>query len=78
MILPSKHISSDRALLTVGAQVLGLLDRPRTVSHVWDSLRMRQERSSVFAYDWFILSLDLLFMLGAVEYQDGLLVKAKS
>ena len=32
MILPSKHLSQDRALLTVGAHVLTFLAHPKTVS----------------------------------------------
>jgi len=78
MILPSKHIAPDRALLTIGAEVLGLLDRPRTVSYLWDVLRKRRERGRVFGYDWFVLALDLLFVLGAVKYKNGSLVRSQS
>ena len=37
MILPSKHLPQDRALLTVGGHVLTFLARPKTVSALWDT-----------------------------------------
>jgi hypothetical protein len=70
MILPSKHISQEKALLTVGAKLLQLLDRPKTVSATWESMRISAEPVS---YDWFILALDLLYIIDAVEFRDGLL-----
>ena len=38
MILPSKHLSQDRALLTVGAAILQNLSRPATVSALWEKM----------------------------------------
>ena len=35
MILPTKGLALDRALLSVGAEVLRRLDRPKTVSRLW-------------------------------------------
>jgi hypothetical protein len=81
MILPTKHLAADRALLTLGARLLAALDEPRTVSSLWDRLRLHREvRSGRFplSYDWFVLSLDLLFMLGAISYRDGLVVRSST
>ena len=39
MILPTKHLREDQALIAVGAELLGLLDEPKTVSRLWDELR---------------------------------------
>jgi hypothetical protein len=81
MILPTKHLPTDRALLTVGARVLASLDEPRTVSSLWDRVRLkrdiRQHRAPM-SYDWFILSLDLLYLLGAVNFDSGLIRKGRS
>jgi hypothetical protein len=77
MILPSKHIGPDRALLTIGAEILANLDRPHSVSVVWDKIRARGGDHSRISYDWFLLALDLLFALGAVEYQSGALSRAR-
>lgn len=39
MILPTKHISQDEALIGVGATLLGHLSTPVTVSGLWERLR---------------------------------------
>ena len=39
MILPSKHLSQDRALLTIGARVLKHLRSSKTVSALWEELK---------------------------------------
>ena len=38
MILPSKHLSHNRALLTVGATILRHLTYPVTVSALWEQM----------------------------------------
>ncbi len=80
MILPSKHLSERRALLTVGSEILDLLDRPRTVSSVWEALRggKAEAKRRRLSYDWFVLALDLLFLVGAVALHDGLLTKPRT
>lgn len=78
MILPSKHLSQDRALLTVGAAILLHLAHPVTVSALWEQMpRSDGERKALppLRYDAFVLALDLLFLVGAVELRDGLLVR---
>lgn len=74
MILPSKHLSQDRALLTVGAVVLRQLDRPMTISALWektvDFLRSRPDPITL-RFDAFILTLDLLYLIDAVELVEG-------
>jgi hypothetical protein len=74
MILPSKHLPQERALLTVGANLLAVLERPMTVSALWQSLQ--QEDYAGLSFDWFVLALDLLYLLGAVQLRDGLLTRA--
>lgn len=72
MILPTKHVREDRALLTVGAEVLDLLRTSKTVSRLWsDFSRKRATGSSPVTYDWFILALDLLFSLGLIDFSRG-------
>lgn len=76
MILPTKHISPDRALLTVGGRILTNLSRPRTSSATWERIlaSTRGEIGGV-RYEEYVLALDLLFMIGAVELRDGLLYR---
>ena len=75
MILPTKHMRTDRSLLGVGAEVLQTLERPMTVSKLWDEIRSRRNRVDSAApidYRWFILSLDFLYMIQAVVLRRGL------
>lgn len=72
MVLPSKHISQEKALLTVGAELLKQLKRPKTVSATWDAVRKSEVHIS---FDWFVLALDLLYIIGAINIQNGLLIR---
>jgi len=79
MILPSKHLTQDRALLTVGAHVLTFLSRPKTVSALWEELNRHDAGQDTntrrINYDWFLLALDLLYALGSIELESGLVAR---
>ena len=78
MILPTKHLRPDRALLAVGADLLDCLGEPLTVSRLWDEIRTaRGDRtvSAPISYDWFVLALDLLFIVKSVQFDRGLIQK---
>ena len=81
MILPTKHLAPERALITVGAELLEILREPKTVSRTWDELRaLRHSRwpHGKTRFDWFVLALDLLFLLGTIRLEEGLLVRSDS
>ena len=47
MILPTKHITIERSLLGVGAEILTIIKkRPETISELWNKLRKNHEESS--------------------------------
>lgn len=78
MILPTKHIRADRALLSVGGDLLACLREPLTVSRLWAEIRAARGASTESApinYDWFVLALDMLYIVGAVEFDRGLVRK---
>lgn len=79
VILPSKHIPPNRALLTIGAEILKSLERPKTVSILWDAVRARDsiQIHGRIGYDWFVLALDLLFLTKAIEYRNGTLHRGR-
>jgi ABC-three component (ABC-3C) system Middle Component 6 len=70
MILPTKHISPERSLLGLGATVLQELDKPQTITRLWERLRPSANTGS---FERFILALDLLYALGTIEIDQGLL-----
>ncbi len=79
MILPTKDIAPDRCLLAVGAQILLQLDEPRSVNQTWERFkRWRTEHShfSPVSFSWFVLALDMLYALGAVELSQDVLAKS--
>ena len=80
MILPTKRLGEDRALLTLGGEVLLLLTEPKTVSRLWNELKAQRAArpgSTVITFDWFILALDLLYMMEAVELERGRLRRTR-
>ncbi|MFF0790866.1 ABC-three component system middle component 6 [Streptomyces sp. 73] len=78
MLLPTKGISAERALLTVAAQTLKQIDGPVTVSQAWARFREWRERegfSSPIPFWWFAYALDVLFAIGRIEVRDGVIVR---
>jgi hypothetical protein len=74
VILPTKYLPHDRALLSVGAEILAQLKEPRTVSELWECVRedrMKRVAAAPLSFDWFVLALNLLYAVTAVEYRNG-------
>jgi hypothetical protein len=78
MILPTKGLAPDRALLSVGGEVLRRLTRPKTVSRLWEQVGSRNSSLlGTISYDWFLMALNLLYLCGAVEFEEGRLRRAQ-
>lgn len=78
MILPTKHLSPDRAIISVASELFQLIGNRSTVSSVWNEVQNQCKvsgRQSDVPYDWFILSLDFLFIVGAIEENNGKLAR---
>jgi hypothetical protein len=72
VILPTKHLRTEQSLLGVGALLLARLRRPKTVSALWEAVKTEP---SVGSYPRFILALDLLYSLEAIELRKGSLTR---
>jgi hypothetical protein len=72
MILPDKHIKLDQSILGGGAALLDQLTRPLTVTGLWERSKAQ---SDIGNFERFILTLDFLFAIGALDLRDDLLVK---
>lgn len=70
MILPNKHLGLSRSILGQGAVLLENLREPRTVSSLWALVRARPD---FITFQRFTLALDFLYLVGAIEWDDGLL-----
>jgi hypothetical protein len=73
MILPTKGVEPRKALLSIGAMALCYLDEPKTVSRLWNDIRGDTSDPTTITFDWFILALDLLYAINAIEQSDNLL-----
>jgi hypothetical protein len=70
--MPNKNITFSFSLLHCGALILAELKDFETVS----SLREKTKKLEILSgYEKFILTLDFLFIIGAIDFRDGLIVK---
>ena len=70
MILPTKHIGPLDSLLGIGALILERARTPRTITQLWDELRATPQ---VATFERLLLGLDLLYMMGLVELDGGVI-----
>lgn len=76
MILPTKGIPANKALISLAGDVLRALSEPMTVSRLWDEFKKKANGGDETTFDWFVLSLDLLYLLGTVELSRGRIWRA--
>jgi hypothetical protein len=74
MILPTKNIKMQYSLLGCGAIILEKLIDRDTVSAVWEKVSVED---ALLNYDKFVLTMDFLFMIGAIEYSNNLIVRCQ-
>lgn len=71
-LLPNKHIEAKRSLLGLGALLLLKLEKPSTITGLWERCR---ENPDIGSFERFTASLDLLYLLGAVGIDNSILVR---
>lgn len=74
MILPNRHLRPELSLLGVGAILLRILQRPMTPSAAWEIARAYK---AITTFRRYVLGLDMLYAIGAIELRDGLLVRTE-
>jgi hypothetical protein len=60
VILPGNQLKPDRALLSIGGEILTVMGETSTVSVLWDkvqALRSKREATSPLPFDWFLMAL---------------------
>lgn len=73
MILPTKHIKPLDSLLGIGALILERLRTAKTVTQLWDEMR---DLPQVATFERLVLGLDLLYTMGLVELDGGVIRRA--
>lgn len=71
MLLPSKYVTLERSLVGQASAILRHREADKTVSELWAKL---VSMDSTWTFDRFTLALSLLFGLGAVTIQNGVLI----
>jgi len=74
MILPTKHIKLQNCILNLGSILLNNITGKQTVTLLWDKAR---ELPEVKTFERFTLGLDLLFTLGLIDFNEGIIVRLK-
>ena len=78
MILPTKHTHFSESLLGFGAYLLNKIDSAKTVDSLWNEYQndlSKNHYSAKHSFDNLLLTLVFLHSIGAVEEQDGGVVK---
>lgn len=71
MLLPTRGVSAERALMTVSSELLEALHTPKSVSSLWEQYRERDRTAGPtdrVTFDWFSLALASLFAIEVVEW----------
>lgn len=75
MILPSKHIRLSESLLGLGGVLLTITKEPVTVDDIWFKYSQINNSKNKFPayhnFDNVILALNYLFLIGAIEINNG-------
>ncbi|MEG1254836.1 ABC-three component system middle component 6 [Clostridium sp.] len=72
MILPKKHIKLSESLFALGAIILSELKKQGSVDSIWESVSSKSDFNIRITFDNFILTLDYLYSIGAIDInEDG-------
>jgi len=71
MILPDKNITLSNSLIGLGSRIIIELNTPQTVSSLWE--KVRRKCSEIRTFERFVLSLDLLYAMGLIELENGII-----
>lgn len=75
MILPTKHLSTDRSLINLSAEISNMFDNEVALSNLWEKFQKSRQNKPQVSFEWFALSLDLLFIMGRIDSKQGKIVK---
>ena len=74
MILPEKHIKFSESIIGLGAILIGLLKKDKTIEDLWldfEKINNTEFLPAYHSYDNFILCIDLLFIIGAIDVNNN-------
>jgi len=78
MIIPTKHTNLSKSLLGFGSYVLTRLESPGSIDDLWKQYQVDYKNKEYLAkhsFDNLLLTVVFLYSIGAVNEQDGVIVK---
>lgn len=67
MIMPNKYLKEEDTLLGASATIFNNLSSKQSLSELWDLVK---EDDSIYNFERFILSLDMLYILGCIDFDE--------
>lgn len=72
MFLPGKYVHPERTLISIGAKIIYLLQRPQSVSRLWNGYKQLQEDEQlpIVSFDIFVNAICFLYAINAIEMKN--------
>ena len=74
MIMPNKYLKEEDTLLGSSAIIFDNMDKKQSISQLWERVK---DDDSFYNFERFILSLDMLYILGLIEFKKNNLLRVK-
>ena len=74
MILPSKYLREDEALIGISAELLPLVENNGNLTALWEAAKKIE---SIGSFERFIFALDFLYLLGLVDLHNNKIVRVQ-
>lgn len=74
MIMPSKYLKEDEALIGVSAALLSLIEGNGNLSEIWESAK---KIKAIGSFERFILALNFLYLLDLVDLHENKIVRTQ-
>jgi hypothetical protein len=78
MIIPTKHTKLSESFLGFGSYILTRLESPESIDDLWKQYQADYKNKLYFAkhsFDNLLLTVVFLYSIGAVNEQDGVIIK---
>ena len=68
MIMPTKYLKEDKAIIGVGGILLQSIDNRKNLSNLWEDTK--KDHTDI-TFERFILALDFLYLLGLIKVEHN-------
>lgn len=74
MIMPSKYLREDEALIGISAALIPLVENNSNLTELWEAAK---KINAIGSFERFILALDFLYLLGLVDLHNNKIVRVQ-